>query len=235
MDRLGAFLGSPLMKPGLVLQHDADLGPGRFGEWASDRRIDLVVQPPGTTTGLADLSRFSLVCSLGSHQHAFDDRVPWLASELELLRRAHSAGLPILGICFGAQALARILGGTVRPARRQEVGWIPVDLCTEDGAVSSGPWPFWHEDQFEVPPGAELLATTGIGPAAFRQGASLGVQFHPELTAEGLETVIAKHGGALELALLDALRSGTRSAGLRARSWALHDTLLDRPGGAIDE
>ncbi|HET7119879.1 MAG TPA: type 1 glutamine amidotransferase [Solirubrobacterales bacterium] len=211
----------------LVLQHEPELSAGLFGEWSRERGFELEVRPAQGGWELPDLSDLALICSLGSHDHAFDDAVPWLGRELELLRRAHDAGLPVLGICFGSQALARALGAATGPSPAPEVGWLEAEAPAPE-AMPAGPWIFWHEDQFEVPRGGELLARTGIGPAAFRLGSSVGVQFHPELTEEGLEQMIRTQGAGVDPAVLEQMRAGIAAEPekLRERAWRLYDGLI---------
>jgi GMP synthase (glutamine-hydrolysing) len=120
---------------------------------------------------------------LGAAEAAYDDTVPWLASELAYVRRAVDIGTPVLGICFGAQVLARVLGGTVAPAVRPERGF--VTLGSDDPqALPAGTWMEFHYDAFTLPPGAVPLARNDVGLQAFRHGPHLGVQFHPEITVE---------------------------------------------------
>src|SRR5437764_25789 len=125
-------------------------------------------------------------------------RPPFSASRRAFLRQALDGGIPVLGICLGAQVLARVLGAAVDRAPRRELGFSRIEF-TEAGRQE--PWlqPFardpgagltfqWHEDTFALPPGATLLAT---GPdrlvQAYRVGSALAVQFHPEVTADELE------------------------------------------------
>jgi GMP synthase-like glutamine amidotransferase len=86
-----------------------------------------------------DLRRYSMLVSLGSEFAAFDDSVPWLAREAELLRAAADAEVPVLGICFGAQLLARVMGGRSFRAEIAEIGWLPVRSRNE-ALVPPGPW-----------------------------------------------------------------------------------------------
>jgi GMP synthase-like glutamine amidotransferase len=113
----------------------------------------------------------------------FSDYLRWLAAERRAVDRALERDVPVLGICFGSQHLARALGGTVAPASRPEVGWLDVETLVPD-VVPPGPWLQWHGDAFTVPPGAELLARSPVCPQAFRLGPHLGVQFHPETTTQ---------------------------------------------------
>jgi GMP synthase-like glutamine amidotransferase len=92
----------------------------------------------------------------------------------------------VLAICFGAQVVAGALGGVVERAPRPEIGWHTVDSVAPD-VIHPGPWMQWHGDRFTLPAGATLLATSAIGPQAFRLGRTLAVQFHPEVTTSIVE------------------------------------------------
>jgi hypothetical protein len=85
----------------------------------------------------------------------------------------------VLGICFGAQALAQALGGRVERAARTDVGWREIDSHAP-GLVTTGPWFRWHSDRFVPPSGARLLAALGSEVDAFALDRGIGVQFHPE-------------------------------------------------------
>ena len=119
------------------------------------------------------------------HDHGF------LRDEAAFLQRAVAAFVPCLGICFGSQFLAHLLGGRARQADRKEIGGYEVHL-TEDGRhdplLAGFPPRFrvfqWHGDTFDLPPGASLLARgDGCRNQLFRRGSVVGVQFHPEVTA----------------------------------------------------
>lgn len=120
---------------------------------------------------------------LGSPASVADDTVPWLADELALIRRAVDAGVPVLGICFGAQALARVLGGTVARADRSERGFVALDSAAPD-VLPAGQWMQFHDDAFTLPPGAQPLARNDNGLQGFVHGPHLGVQFHPEISPD---------------------------------------------------
>lgn len=152
--------------------------------------------------GLHDLSRVDpfgpdLLVVLGGPIGATDEMdYPFLADELRLLARRIDAGRPTLGICLGAQLMARALGARIHPDAVREIGWTPLTL-TDAGRSSclaplAGPGMavlHWHSDSFELPHGAELLASTErCRNQAFAYGDhALGLQFHPEVTERGLE------------------------------------------------
>lgn len=169
-----------LSKPGLILQHGDDGPPGRLGEWLRERDLPFVVcdawleEPP-------EPADHSFVVSLGSEQSANDIDPAWVPREIELLRNAVASDVPVLGICFGGQALSLALGGGCDVLERAEIGWVAVR--SDDEAVPEGPWLQYHFEQLRVPPGASELARSPAGPAAFRFGPHLGVQFHPEVDA----------------------------------------------------
>jgi GMP synthase-like glutamine amidotransferase len=129
----------------------------------------------------ADPDAIALAVVMGSAESAYDDRVPWLAGELRWIERALEVGVPVLGVCFGGQALARVLGGTVARAARSERGFLTLTSSDHD-LVPPGPWMAFHYDAFTVPPGGELIASTPDAAHAFTHGPHMGLQFHPEIS-----------------------------------------------------
>ena len=87
----------------------------------------------------------------------------------------------MLGVGFGAQALALALGGGVQRASRPRHGWVWISSSIP-GWISPGPWLAWQEDVIRLPPKARLLAQDPVGPQAYTTNGHLGVQFHPEVT-----------------------------------------------------
>lgn len=131
---------------------------------------------------------------------------PFIHAELQLLQARLQQRRPTLGICLGAQLMAQALGASVAANATREIGWQPVQLTpagresalrhlgSERTAVFH-----WHSDNFELPPSADLLASTpGCPNQAFRIGRNiLGLQFHPEVSASGLQTWYVGHHRAL--------------------------------------
>lgn len=114
------------------------------------------------------------------------ERHPALAAEHEWLAEAVERGMPVLGICLGAQLLARALGAEVRSGEAPEIGFAPVEVSDPDDPLLGGLAPrtevlHWHGDVFDLPPGAEQLASSDRTDCqAFRAGNAWGVLFHPE-------------------------------------------------------
>jgi len=167
----------------LVLEHEEQAPAALLEDWARRRGI------PTLTLRVPELELWpravdgDVVVSLGSDASVHASSEPWIDREVRYLRDAHDAGVPILGICFGAQALARALGGEVSRAPRLTPEWTSVD-SPDPELIPPGPWFRWHEDIFTLPPGARDLGRAGDVPLAFAHGASIGVQFHPEVTGE---------------------------------------------------
>jgi GMP synthase-like glutamine amidotransferase len=166
---------------GLILSHGDEAPAALLEEWLSEHGCEYVVHDV-TQKALPSLEGFSFIASLGSVQSATKADPPWVAAEIELLRDAIEAEIPVLGVCFGGQALSIALGGAVTPAAKPQIGWF--ELAERVDEVPLGPWFHWHYEQLSVPPGGEPLAHSEAGPAAFRHGRHLGLQFHPEVTLE---------------------------------------------------
>jgi GMP synthase-like glutamine amidotransferase len=171
------------MKPVLIRQHGDTGPPGILGEWLAARGMAWAVDSSWLGEPAPDPRDFEFVVSLGSKHSPRDTGEPAVATELELLERAVAADVPVLGLCFGGQALAAVLGGTVEPAPVPELGWRLIDTDVPE-LVPAGPWLEWHYERFTTPPGAEELARTEHAVQAFRLGPHLGVQFHPESTTD---------------------------------------------------
>lgn len=134
------------------------------------------------------------------------DDYPFIRSELEIIEERLKADLPILGVCFGAQLLAQVLGSEVRKTDDFEFGWKPVHL-TEAGRNSPiSPYGencvnvfHCHGDTFDLPAGAELLASSDMfSTQAFSYGPHLALQFHGEVTARGLKRWYIGHSARVK-------------------------------------
>jgi GMP synthase-like glutamine amidotransferase len=212
----------------LVLEHEPECPAALFGDWAGARGHEV------RTVRVPELARWpqpdaaDVVVSLGSDRSTHASTDSWIAREIEFLLEVHDAGRAVLGICFGAQALAKALGGAVTSAPQMELGWTTLD--TRDPAlIPPGPWCRWHEDVFRVPPAAREIVRAGEVPLAFVQGTSVGVQFHPEVDLELVDAWIEGSRRRLAEEAVDerALRRRMRLAapGARARAYDLFDRI----------
>jgi GMP synthase-like glutamine amidotransferase len=168
-------------RPGLILQH-APTGPaGRLGAWADERGLPYRVHRSWEQSPDLDPTDYGRIASLGSALSANQVQPGWIPAEIALLRGAVDSGVPVLGLCWGAQALARALGGEVGRGPVSEKGWLTIQ--STDPEVPPGPWLFYHDEIFTVPGGATTIGTSPAGPAGFRIGPHLALQFHPEADA----------------------------------------------------
>ncbi|HEY7454136.1 MAG TPA: type 1 glutamine amidotransferase [Thermoleophilaceae bacterium] len=208
-------------KPGLILQHGPAGPPDILGEWLEERGIPYEVHhaweaPPPPVEGRAFLA------SLGSPSSAVNGAPAWVAGELDAMRRAVAADVPVLGLCFGGQTLALALGGGLEPAPEPEIGWLSVE--SEDDSVPPGPWAQYHYEIIRLPPGARELARTPAGPAAFRIGPHTGTQFHPEVTPERMSiwARMAELPPGITPELIDE-QGARHGAAAREQAWRLFD------------
>jgi len=171
----------------LVLRHDRSVHLGCFEGILRDRDISFSCSDLGD---LLDLGAHDGILILGGPQSAND---PELAAELHFIRQALDAKTPVLGICLGAQLIAKALGAEVHRNPAEEIGWTAVyltDAAAGDpifGRLASPSTLFqWHNETFTLPPGAVSLAYSDkCRQQAFRlYDTAYGVQFHPEITPE---------------------------------------------------
>lgn len=185
------------MKKVLIITHVESEGPGTLGDFLQSFE-DLKIQEAALYNGekLPDDARsFDAIVTMGGPMNVHDeDEYPFLREETEFLRQAIDANIPILGICLGAQMIARACHAPVNKAPEKELGWKNVAL-TDSGrrdilfqGVTDKMRVFqWHEDTFEIPYGGSLLATSKECPnQAFRYGNAYGLQFHIEVTRDML-------------------------------------------------
>lgn len=193
-----------------VFRHLPHEGPGVLADALVDAgwRVD-IADPPLSGVDAEAAARADLLIVMGGPFGAYETQVyPYLADEIAAIRARIAAGAPLLGVCLGAQLIAAALDCAVFRGPAPEIGWHPVGL-TEAGLDSplrhldDVPVLHWHGDTFDLPEGAELLATT---PAYRNQAFSLGprllaLQFHPEQDGRDFEHWIlgedrglARHG-----------------------------------------
>lgn len=217
------------MKTAVAIRHVAFEDLGSFASVLSQRGWALRYLEAGVDRlDDFDPAKPDLLVMLGGPIGAYEEAsYPFIRDELSLLQRRLQADRPTLGICLGAQMMARALGARVYPGPRKEIGWTPLRLSPEgqvsplahlDGALTS--MLHWHGDTFDLPAGATGLASSDPYPnQAFCWGRSaLALQCHPEVRASQIERWLIGHAGELAAA-------GISIPDLRAESARLAPTL----------
>src|ERR1019366_355162 len=202
------------------------------GQWATHD-----VRTTAPLPGPRDADAFVMTGSSSS----VTERAPWMLRAEELVREIAGAGTPLLGICFGHQMIAQALGGEVKKnPRGREIGTVRVQRLLDDPLFAGLPRSFdmnaTHVDAVvELPPHAEVLATTSLDPvAAFRVGDRVkAVQFHPEFDADVMRGYLrartdkVREEGLDPDALLAAVHEGTRGRDvLRGFARSINGTLV---------
>ncbi len=178
----------------VVLQHLPCEHPGIFREFMRNDAVETVTVELSAGGQIPPLEETDALLVFGGPMNVDEEeRHPWLLPETRAIRQAALAGTPILGVCLGAQLLAKALGAPVTRNPEPEVGLLEVELTAAGIAdpLFQG-WPRratvvqWHSDTFSIPAGGVRLASSSACPnQAFRYGsAAYGLQFHPEVTGE---------------------------------------------------
>jgi GMP synthase (glutamine-hydrolysing) len=181
---------------------------GSFGKAAGEAGFQVLYRDAGVDD--LEIESDVLVIMGGPIGAYEEDKYPFLTAELNLIERRLRAGTPVLGVCLGAQLMARTLGARVYAGHGKEIGWGPVTL-TEAGrnstlsSLEDTPILHWHGDTFDIPDGATLLASTRTyAHQAFSWGPrALALQFHAEVEADRIEHWLIGHACELSNAGAD--------------------------------
>ena len=170
------------MARALVLRHHLEDHSGLIGEAFEARGYEIDLRMMNSVNPTPSLDGYDLMVVLGSKSAVYDQEVEaaWFGRELSLIGDAQERAVPVLGICFGAQALCIFHGGVVEPSPNPEIGWYEVE-AVNGSAIAAGPWFEFHFDHCTLPPEAQLWATSPQAVQAFCVGKNVGVQFHPEV------------------------------------------------------
>jgi GMP synthase (glutamine-hydrolysing) len=203
----------------LSIIHQEDAASGVFADAAAERGDEL------TEWSISDGARpprpaesYDAVLVFGGAMHVDqENRHPWLRNEDELLRGLLDRRIPVLGICLGAQLVAKALGTRVGPLARPQIGWFDVEQTPEaadDPLFADLPRRFssfqWHSYGFDLPANAVPLARDPVCLQAYRAGErAWGIQFHAEVTKESVDDWFRSSKPPDAPLDLDALRQET--------------------------
>ncbi|QUT07620.1 glutamine amidotransferase [Sphingobium phenoxybenzoativorans] len=205
------------MKRAVVIRHLAFEDLGAFTAPLRDADYSVHYQDAGVCTPDAgpepwDSAKIDLLIVLGGPIGAYEEHLyPWLTDEIDGIASRLRKRLPTMGICLGAQLIARALGAKVYPSGIKEIGIGNITLT--DAGLASCLAPFadapatlhWHGDTFDLPEGASLLASTDLcRNQAFSVGPNIiGFQFHPEADGTTFERWLIGHACELSVAGID--------------------------------
>jgi GMP synthase-like glutamine amidotransferase len=229
------------VKRALVIAHEPDGPATQIAVRLSERGFKVDTHfvthdfdKPNEAALFPDVEPYDLLVPMGSVRSLTNPAEidSWIYDEIEIVRAAHEAQLPVLGVCFGCQIIATALGGAVELAPVTEIGWTMIEDGDVPNPIGSGPWMEWHHDRIVAPPGAEVLARTDEAIQLIRIGKTVGTQFHPEVdvghVATFLETAedeyLARYGVNREELLADTVRNEASNI---AQCHALVDWFLD--------
>lgn len=225
------------MKSVLAIRHVGFEDLGAFGPLLESRSYSVAYAQAGADDLAAiDPLAPDLLVVLGGPIGAYEEGLyPFLTSELRLIANRLSADRPIMGICLGAQLMARALGAKVEPGAAKEIGWAPLTVTAEGLSgplrhLAGGPVLHWHSDVLDLPAGATRLASTALCPnQAFMRGPrALAFQFHPEAEQDGFERWLIGH--AVEIAA-----AGLTPNELRAQTQKHAPAAAERGGRVLIE
>jgi len=184
---------------------------GRIAPSLAERKIEIEYLDLYDSSAAPNLDRAAGLIFMGGPMSANDD-LPYIRQELGLIEQAVARGIPVLGVCLGAQLIAKALGGRVYRNPVKEIGWFPVrfsESARRDrlfGGLGSPELVFhWHGETFDLPGGAELLASSdACRHQAFRCGDNVyGLQFHLEVTPEMIADWCAQDANCGDVRELD--------------------------------
>ncbi len=182
-----------------VLQHVSFEGPARIADWLTAENYDFTTTRFDKSQAPPDLDGIQLLIVMGGPMSVKDElEFPWLIEEKQFIRNAIERGVPVLGICLGAQLIANALGASVFPNAQKEIGWFPVEGVS-DGHAETFAFPkaltvfHWHGETFDLPAGARHLArSVACENQAFQYGSSvIGLQFHLEMSPKSIRDIVS--------------------------------------------
>jgi GMP synthase-like glutamine amidotransferase len=222
------------------IQHVPFEDPASILDWAESRELSMKGSHLYQDASLPEMDDFDVLVIMGGPMSVNDeDRYPWLTGEFEFVERALASGKRFVGVCLGAQVLARVLGAKVERAKEKEIGWFPVSRTLAGSEVADRlhlPDSFdafhWHGETFTLPPGSvHIFRSEACENQAFiYDNRALALQFHLESTLAGVELLLEHAaddlaGGGAFVEDPETIRSQTTSKTLSSRP--LMEQMLD--------
>jgi GMP synthase-like glutamine amidotransferase len=182
------------------LQHVPFEGLGYIETWAKQHKHKVTCTRFYQGTNLPKMPEFDWLIIMGGPMGVYEEaKYEWLSLEKNFIGQAIEKKKFVLGICLGAQLIAHVLGAKVYPNQHEEIGWFPITFTAD--AESYPPFAHlpeglkvlhWHSDTFDLPQSAQLLASSQAcrNQAFVYQEHVVGLQFHSEMTANGLLQLI---------------------------------------------
>ncbi|MEO9209743.1 MAG: type 1 glutamine amidotransferase [Ginsengibacter sp.] len=182
------------------LQHVPYEGIGFIETWANKNLHTLTATKLYVQPTLPEINDFDWLIIMGGPMSVNDEAIhPWLKEEMRLIKLAIESNKTVIGICLGAQLVAKALGARVYPNLLKEIGWFPILLNENakqetllNGFIDSMKVFHWHSDTFDLPKNAKhLIKSDACNNQAFLYNERvLGLQFHLEVTPETLKCMI---------------------------------------------
>jgi GMP synthase-like glutamine amidotransferase len=186
----------------LILKHVFNEGPGLLGDYFKEKKLNFkIVELENGEKLSLNRNGVKAVIIMGGPMSVYEEeKYPFLKDENVFIKNMLEADVPVLGICLGAQLMAKALGAEVKKAKESEIGWRRVSLNENavkdplfEGINSTLDVLQWHGDAFDVPKDAVLLAENNVCPQAFKVGKrSYAFQFHVEVTRSLAESWMDK-------------------------------------------
>jgi GMP synthase-like glutamine amidotransferase len=191
----------------LVFQNEECEHLGVFSKILNENNISYQYIKLYEEEEIPNLNDYSAIIILGGPMNVYEERkYPFLKKENSSIKEALKINKPMLGICLGAQIIARAAGAKVYPAKRKEIGWFTIDLTVEgrDDTVFKGLERQlsvfqWHGDTFDMPTESKKLATSNLIPnQAFSIGeTTYALQFHLEVTKQMISEWVNRYANEL--------------------------------------
>ncbi|MDH7555257.1 MAG: type 1 glutamine amidotransferase [Spirochaetota bacterium] len=190
----------------VCIQHVPFETPGYILDWAIVHQKDVAIVTAYTNHDFPVVDSVEMLVIMGGPMSVHDEReYPWLVTEKHFIEKVINKGKPVLGICLGAQLIADVLGARVYKNHTKEIGWFEVQRVQSENPFSKLlPDTFmafhWHGETFDIPAGAIHIASTDVcaNQAFAIDDRIVGLQFHLEITAQGVYDLVANCGAELK-------------------------------------